>query len=51
VRPKSRDTSKVVTSIGVGKCDRSWDIQSESYPLTGVGHMIGVVIYLHFKHV
>jgi hypothetical protein len=48
---------KVVTSIGVRKYDRSWDIRPESYLSTGVGHaievahMAKVVIYVHYKHV
>jgi hypothetical protein len=56
-RPELGDTSKVVTSTGVGKGDRSQDIRPKLYLLTGVGHAtevmhtIGVVIYLHYKHV
>jgi hypothetical protein len=56
-RPELGDTSKVVTSTGIERGDRSRDIQPESYLLTGVGHAIevahttGVVIYLHYKHV
>jgi hypothetical protein len=51
------ETSEVVTSSGVRKCDWSRDIRLESYLPTGVGHatnvthMTGVVIYQHFKHV
>jgi hypothetical protein len=53
---ESGDASEIVTSIGVGKDDRSRDIWPESYLPTGVGHatkvahMTGVVIYLHYKH-
>jgi hypothetical protein len=54
---------KVMRSTGVKKCDRSRDIRSESgirpesrFPtrvghMTEVAHTIGVVIYLHYKHV
>jgi hypothetical protein len=57
VQPKSGDTSKIVTSTGVGKGDQSLDIRPESYLPTGVGHAtevahtIGVMIYLHYKYV
>jgi hypothetical protein len=56
-RPESEDTSKVVTSTGVGKGDRSLDIRPESYFPIRVRHAIvvmhttGVIIYLHYKHV
>jgi hypothetical protein len=50
-RPESGDTTGVVTSIGVRKCNRGQDIQPESYLSTRVGHTIGVVMYLHYKHV
>jgi hypothetical protein len=54
---ESGETSKVVASTGVRKCDWSRDIRPESYLPTRVGHAtkvahtIGVVIYLHYKHV
>jgi hypothetical protein len=56
-RLESRDTAGVMTLTEVEKCDRSWDIRSESYLPTGVGHMTevvhttGVAGYLHYKHV
>jgi hypothetical protein len=41
-RPESGDTNGVVTSTGVGKCEKSRDIQPESYLSTEVGHRTGV---------
>jgi hypothetical protein len=40
---ESGDTTGVMTSTGVRKCDRSQDIRLESYIPIGVGHTIGVV--------
>jgi hypothetical protein len=48
---ESGDMTRVMTSIGVGKCGRSQDIRSKSYILTRVGHTTGVTRYLHYKHV
>jgi hypothetical protein len=56
-QPESGETSEVVTSTGVRKCDRSQDIWLESYLPIGVRHatkvmnMTGVMIYLHYKQV
>jgi hypothetical protein len=56
-QPESGETSKVVMSTGVGKCNWSQDIRPESYLLIGVGHTTEVahttvvVIYLHCKYV
>jgi hypothetical protein len=41
-RPESGDTTGVMTSTRIGKCDQSRDIQPESYLLIGVGHMTRV---------
>jgi hypothetical protein len=42
VRPESGDTTGVVTSTGVGKCDRSQKVRLESGYTTRVGHTIRV---------
>jgi hypothetical protein len=51
VRSESGDTTEIVTSTRVRKCNQSQDIRSESYLLTGVRHMTEVMLYLHYKHV
>jgi hypothetical protein len=56
-QPELGETSEVVTSTGVRKCDQSRDKRPKSYLPTRVGHAIEVahttrvVIYLHYKHV
>jgi hypothetical protein len=42
-RPESGSAAGVVTSIEVGKCDRSWDKRLESYLPTRVGHTARVL--------
>jgi hypothetical protein len=56
-RPESGDTTEVMTSNRVRKCDRSREVQLESGYMTRVGHttkvthMSEVKIYIHYNHV